>query len=157
GPAAPPATDVTSVASAPGASAPDARAVALPSPGGDGHMERLQVLYAGAPTAAVTSRRRGSRWQQPRRRLEQQVRQQGVALRQWVTEYGLSRLESAAWLGIAARTLRDWEQRLRTATAVAPARGHPVLRSALVARSAVLELLQSVGPGVGLAVLAGQF
>ncbi|HKB39637.1 MAG TPA: hypothetical protein VKD72_24580 [Gemmataceae bacterium] len=31
------------------------------------------------------------------------------------------------------------------------------MRSERVARAAVLELLQGVGPGVGLAVLAGQF
>jgi transposase InsO family protein len=80
-----------------------------------------------------------------------------VAFRQLVAQYGLTRIESAAWLGIAARTLRDWEQRVRAATTVMPARGRPVLRSELTARSAVLELLASVGPGVGLAVLAGQF
>jgi len=126
-------------------------------PAGDGHLERLQVLCAGGQAAAATSRRRGSLWQQPRRRLEQQVRQHGVAFRQWVTEYGLTRIESAAWLGISARTLRDWEQHLRAGSAAVPARGRPVLRSEPAARGAVLELLASVGPGVGLAVLAGQF
>ena len=80
-----------------------------------------------------------------------------MAFRQWVAEQGLTRLESAAWLGISARTLRDWEQRLRRATGVVPARGRPVLRCELAARSAVRELLASVGPGVGRAVLAGQF
>jgi len=79
-----------------------------------------------------------------------------VAFRQWLAQYGRTRVESAAWLGIAARTLRDWEQRPCTA-AVVPARGRPVLRSELAARGAVLELLETVGPGVGLAVLAGQF
>ena len=44
-----------------------------------------------------------------------------------------------------------------TAAAAVPARGRPVLRSGLAARGAVLELLRGVGPGGGLAVLAGQF
>jgi hypothetical protein len=43
------------------------------------------------------------------------------------------------------------------ATGVVPARGRPVLRCELAARSAVLALLASVGPGAGRAVLAGQF
>jgi transposase InsO family protein len=146
---------VTIAAVAPIASGPEARPVVSPAPTDAGHLERLQVLCGGAQPAAPAPRRRGSIWQQPRRRLEQQVRQQGVAFRQWVAGYGLSRVESAAWLGIAARTLRDWEQRL--GTAAVPARGRPVLRSELAARGAVLELLQSAGPGVGLAVLAGQF
>jgi transposase InsO family protein len=121
------------------------------------HGQRLQVLGSGVPSAAPGDRRRGSLWQEPRRRLEQQVRAEGVAFGQWGAARGLTRIESAAWLGISARTLRDWEQRLRTASAVVPARGRPILRSEPAARGAVLELLQSVGPGVGLAVLAGQF
>jgi transposase InsO family protein len=145
---------VTIAAIAPTASDPGARPATPAAEAGAGHLERLQVLCAGAPTAAPAPRRRGSLWQRPRRRLEQQVRQQGVAFRQWVAEYGLTRLESAAWLGISARTLRDWEQRLGAA---ALARGRPVRRSEPAARSAVLELLASVGPGVGLAVLNGQF
>lgn len=146
---------MTIAAVAPTASGPEVRPVVSPAPADAGHLERLQVLCAGAPPAAATPRRRGSLWQQPCRRLEEQVRQQGVAFCQWLAGYGLSRVESAAWLGIAARTLRDWEQRL--GTAAVPARGRPVLRSELAARGAVLELLQSAGPGVGLAVLAGQF
>jgi transposase InsO family protein len=117
----------------------------------------LQVLCSTAQPAAPGPQRRGSLWQQPRRRLEEQVRQQGVAFRQWVAEQGLTRLESAAWLGISARTLRDWEQRWRSGATMVPALGRPVLRSGLAARQAVLELLAGVGPGAGLAVLAGQF
>jgi transposase InsO family protein len=146
---------VTIAAVAPIASGPEARPVVPPAPTDAEHLERLQVLCEGAQPASAAPRRRGSIWQQPRRRLEEQVRQQGVAFRQWVAGYGLSRVESAAWLGIAARTLRDWEQRL--GTAAVSARGRPVLRSELAARGAVLELLQGAGPGVGLAVLVGQF
>jgi putative transposase len=120
------------------------------------HRERLQALCTAAPTAAPAARRRGSAWQQPRRRLEQQVRQEGAAFRQWVAAHGLNRVEAADCLGIAARTLRGWEERLRAAAAVPP-RGRPVLRSERGARTAVLELLDGAGPGVGLAVLAGQF
>lgn len=121
------------------------------------HRQRLRALCSGADRAAPAERRRGSAWQQPRRRLEEQVRQQGVAFRHWVAAYGLNRIDSAACLGIATRTLRDWEQRLRETTATLAPRGRPVLRSERAARSAVLEFLESVGPGVGRAVLLGQF
>jgi putative transposase len=148
---------VTIAALAPAPAGVDDQPVASPAEAAAGHRDRLQVLCWGAQAAAPVPRRRGHIWQQPRRRLEEEVRQQGVAFRQWVAQYGLNRIESAAWLGIAARTLRDWEQRLRTATAVVPVRGRPVLRCEPAARRAVLELLANVGPGVGLAVLAGQF
>jgi transposase InsO family protein len=121
------------------------------------HLERLQALCCGADGGAAAARRRGSAWQQPRRRLEQQVRQEGAAFRQWVAARGLNRVEAAACLGIAAPTLRAWEQRLRAAAPAAPPRGRPAPRSGRAARAAVLELLEGVGPGVGLAVLAGQF
>jgi transposase InsO family protein len=121
------------------------------------HLERLRALCSGARTAAPSARRRGSAWRQPRRRLEQQVRREGAAFRQWVTVHGLNRVEAAACLGIAARTLRAWEERLRAPAPAVPARGRPVLRSARPARAAVLELLEVVGPGAGLAVLTGQF
>jgi transposase InsO family protein len=131
--------------------------VAPPAEADVQHRQRLQALCSAVAGAAPAPRRRGSAWQQPRRRLEQRVRKEGVAFRQWVAAYGLNRIDSAACLGIAARTLRDWEHRLREATATVPPRGRPVLRSERAARSAVLEFLQSVGPGVGRAVLVGQF
>ena len=118
------------------------------------HVERLQALCPGAATTSPAEHRRGSAWQQPRRQLEQQVRDEGAAFRHWVAAHGLNRVEAADCLGIAARTLRAWEQRPHAA---APPRGRPVLRSERGARTTVLELLASVGPGAGLAVLAGQF
>jgi transposase InsO family protein len=148
---------VTSAALPPTASNPEARPIASSLEAVVGHLERLQVLCSTTPSAAAVARRRGSFWQQPRRCLEEQVRQQGVAFRQWVAEQGLTRIESAAWLGISARTLRDWEQRWRSGATTVPVHGRSVLRSELAARRAVLELLASVGPGVGRAVLAGQF
>jgi hypothetical protein len=118
------------------------------------HLERLQVLCT---PAAPAERPRGSNWQEPRRRLEQQVRQEGVAFRQWVAAYGLNRMDSAACLGIKARTLRQWEGASTTLSLAWALRGRPVVRSERALRTAVLGLLESVGPGVGLAVLQGQF
>jgi transposase InsO family protein len=134
---------------------PRASAIAPPAAGDAQHVERLQALRATA--AAPEPRRRGNAWQQPRRLVEREVRQEGVAFRHWVAARGLTRIDCAACLGIAVRTLRAWEQRLGAASPVLLARGRPVVRSERAARTVVLEFLGSVGPGVGLAVLAGQF
>jgi transposase InsO family protein len=119
------------------------------------HRELLQGWFTLAGTSAG-GHRRGSAWQQPRRALEQAVRDQAVAFRHWVAERGLTRIEGAACLGLSARTLRAWEHSAAASPALAR-RGRPVLRSPRAARTAVLEVLESVGPGVGLAVLQGQF
>jgi hypothetical protein len=79
------------------------------------------------------------------------------AFRQWVAAQGLNRIESAAWLGLSVRTLRDWEGASATASLALALRGRPVVRSERAPRTAVLELLESRGPGVGLAVLRGRF
>ncbi len=85
------------------------------------------------------------------------MRQEVVAFRQWVVALGLNRVESAACLGIATRTLRAWEERLGPGTVLVSARGRPVLRSPRAARTAVLDFLAEVGPGIGLSPLVGQF
>lgn len=85
------------------------------------------------------------------------MRQEAVAFRQWLAASGLNRIETAACLGIAPRTLRAWESRLRALPETIAARGRPVHRSERAARTAVLEFLAGVGPGIGLSPLAGQF
>jgi transposase InsO family protein len=135
------------------AEAPAAPAAALAA---SAHQERLQGWFALAG-AAPAQRRRGGAWQRPQRALEQAVRQQAVAFRQWVAERGLNRIESAACLGLSVRTLREWERTAAPASLALALRGRPVLRAERAARMEVLELLESVGPGVGVAVLRGQF
>jgi transposase InsO family protein len=134
------------------ADAPSVPAAALAA---SAHQERLQDWLA-LSGAAAGERWRGSAWQRPQRALEEAVRQQAVAFRQWVAERGLNRIESAACLGLSARTLRQWEHAAATGGLAVALRGRPVLRAERAARREVLELLQSVGPGVGLAVLQGQ-
>jgi transposase InsO family protein len=135
------------------AAAPPAAAAA---PGAAAHRGLLQGWFTLAG-ASSGEHQRGSAWQQPRRALEQAVRDQAVAFRQWVAERGLTRREGAACLGLSARTLRAWEHGAAAASPAVPRRGRPVLRSPRAARTAVLDVLEEVGPGVGLAVLQGQF
>jgi hypothetical protein len=121
------------------------------------HLQRLQRLTQVPVPGAAPARRRGSAWQRPRRQLEQEVRQEVLAFRQWTAAQGLNRIESATRLGMAPRTIRLWEEADPGAAAAVAGRGRPVRRSPRPQRSAVLAFLESVGPGVGLAVLQGHF
>jgi transposase InsO family protein len=120
-------------------------------------VQRLQQLLQVGVAGVDPARRRGSAWQQPRRHLEQEVRQEAIAFCHWMAAQGLGRLASAAWLGMAPRTIRLWEERGPSESQAVPALGRPVWRSERAQRTAVLALLESVGPGVGLAVLQGHF
>ena len=120
-------------------------------------MQRLQQLTQAQVPGTDPARRRGSAWQQPRRQLEQEVRQEVVAFRRWTAAQGLNRIEGAACLGLAPRTVRFWEEGGLPAHRAVAVRGRPVQRSARPQRMAVLEFLESVGPGAGLVVLQGHF
>jgi transposase InsO family protein len=74
-----------------------------------------------------------------------------------VAARGLNRIASAARLGLSVRTLREWEGASATLRRASALRGRPVQRSEPVKRTEALGLLDSVGPGVGRAVLRGQF
>lgn len=103
------------------------------------------------------SHRRGSAWQQARRDLERRVRLDALDFRHFAATQGLTSVETAAWLGISTRTLRQWEQDFARAGLAAAALGRPVQRSSREARRAVLAWLREVGPGIGLPTLQSRF
>jgi transposase InsO family protein len=121
------------------------------------HWQRLDTFAHLADGDAAAEHRRGSAWQWPHRQLEQQVRQEVVAFRQWLAEQGWTRLDVAQRLDIKPRTLRDWEQQWAQDGLALHRRGRPVQRSQRDQRQQVLALLGTVGPGVGLPVLQGYF
>jgi transposase InsO family protein len=69
----------------------------------------------------------------------------------------LTRGESAAWLGITARTLRQWEYDWRLDGLRAERRGRPLVRSSREQRQEVIGWIKEVGPGIGLPPLQGRF
>jgi transposase InsO family protein len=141
----------------PTAQAPTAPTVAAGAAlGATAHQQRLQTWHTLAGSCGGRHQR-GSAWQQPQLALEQAVRDQAVAFRHWAATQGLNHIESAACLGLSLRTLRQWEHATAQLSLALLARGRPVLRSPRPARMEVLEVLESIGPGVGLAVLQGQF
>jgi hypothetical protein len=74
----------------------------------------------------------------------------------WAADLGLTRQEATARLGLAARTVRAWAAGPLPDGPASP-RGRTVFRSPREQRAQVLELLDSVGPGLGLPSLPGHF
>jgi transposase InsO family protein len=120
-------------------------------------MQRLQTIGHVLGDSALAGRRRGSAWQGPHRQLEQQVHQDVLDFCTWAADLGLNRQEAAVRLGLAARTVRAWAAAGPHPNGPVTPRGRPVLRSPRAQRAQVLELLDSVGPGLGLPSLEGHF
>jgi transposase InsO family protein len=120
------------------------------------HVQRLQTIAQVLSAPAPAGRRRGHAWQRPHRRLEQQVHQDVLDFCAWAADLGLNRQEATARLGLAARTVRAWAAAPHADGPASP-RGRPVLRSPREQRQQVLELLDTVGPGLGLPSLQGHF
>ena len=119
------------------------------------HVQRLQTMAQLLGEPSAPPHRRGSAWQRPRRQLEQRVRATVLDFGDWAADRGLNRQQAAARLGLAARTLRCWEEQRGDAGQGVRWRGRPVVRSPRDQRQQVLALLESVGPGLGLASLQG--
>jgi len=121
------------------------------------HVQRLQTMAQILGEPSAPPHRRGSAWQRPRRQLEQRVRDTVLDFGDWAAAWGLNHQEAAARLGLAARTLRCWEEQRMDAGRDVRWRGRPVVRSPRDQRQQVLGLLESVGPGLGLPSLQGCF
>lgn len=95
--------------------------------------------------------------QQPRRELEQRVRQRAADFATQLVEHGFSHDEAAQRLGVCERTLRQWEQDVRADLEAAAPRGRPAADSGPAQQQVVLGWLNEVGPGVGVPTLRAQF
>jgi transposase InsO family protein len=96
--------------------------------------------------------RRGFGRQRRRRLREQTLREHVLELCRWGEALGWSHSGIAELLHVASRTLRRWRRDLWVARCV-QALGRPVLHSPRLLRQEVLELLEELGPGVGLPTL----
>jgi putative transposase len=106
---------------------------------------------------ARSSSRRGRRFQRLcERRRQEIVRRHAVAVAADIAAVGYTTTEIADLLHITARTLRHWRHAAHD-RAVTGLVGRPAARSAREHRTAVLEYLDQVGPGVGLPPLRAAF
>jgi hypothetical protein len=96
--------------------------------------------------------RQGPAAQQPRRALEQTVRRRAVNTANRLVEHGFTRGEAADLLRVNERTLRHWSQRCRDESP-APPIGRPLATLDAPQQQAVVSMLDTVGPGVGVPTL----
>ena len=95
--------------------------------------------------------------QEPRRQQERHARQQAVAFGRWTARAGFSDAQAALRLGIHPRTLQHWQGQWHVNHLAALPRGRPRYRTDAITRSAVVEVLEELGPSVGVPTLKLQF
>jgi transposase InsO family protein len=118
------------------------------------HLRRLQELAQGSPGAEPA--RRGFAGQRGRRLVERRLREAVVVLSAYLDARGWAQAATAEALHLAARTLRHWQQTVAAGRPVLGL-GRPALRAPHEQRRAVLEALDELGPGVGVAALREGF
>jgi len=101
--------------------------------------------------------RRGPACQQPRRQAEHQARHVILDFRNRAARLGITSPDAARRLGVAPRTLRNWQQRSREGQLTPYPRGRPVRRSPRPLRNQVVQLLSLIGPNFGVPSLQAVF
>ncbi len=125
------------------------------------HVQRIQTLCdRERPTLPEFVRRGFS--QQPRRRLERELRGRIVTLSDYLDELGYTLGERGELLQMSPRTLRYWHhlfgaQDCGAATVLPRLLGRRVLRASVAERNAVIGLLNEFGPATGLPTLRDSF
>jgi hypothetical protein len=94
--------------------------------------------------------------QQPRRQLEQMVRQRAVHCAGGLLKRGYSHAEAARRLTLKERTLRSWNRTLGRGESL-PRLGRPLAQSDAAQQQAVFFWLERTGPGVGVQPLRARF
>src|SRR5262245_51656357 len=120
----------------------------------DVHLSILQQLLK--LTASPAGSRLGPAGQQPRRQLERRVRQCAIELARRLIERGDSHAEVAQRLAINERTLRSWSQ-LDDKDPPVHLLGRPLQSSDAAQQQALVDLLDNVGPGLGMPTLRTRF
>jgi transposase InsO family protein len=95
--------------------------------------------------------------QPAQRALEHRTRRRAVAVASALAELGYDRVEAARRLGLADRTLRQWEYDLDAEPTSIPAFGRPQADAGAEQQQAVVGLLNQRGPGLSVATLREHF
>jgi hypothetical protein len=115
-------------------------------------VRRLQELCPSTAIAQPRWPRRGCGRQQSRRTRERTLRENLVDFCGWATARGWTLLKTAARLDLVPRTLRQWQHDCHSAHQTRTL-GRPTARAPRLDRQAVLEILEELGPGVGVPTL----
>lgn len=113
-------------------------------------MKRLHELFQPHDPSCT---RRGFARQRLDRERESILRGNIVTLTQWTSSLGFSLPETANLLHLSPRTLRDWCADFRVDMPPLHSLGRPTLRSSWHERTAVLDVLNELGPATSVATL----
>jgi transposase InsO family protein len=120
-------------------------------------VNRLREQCLSSTPGPDRTARRGLPRQQQQRQREQLLRAHLVELAHWTSALGRTQAQAAELLQLSARTLRHWDAALRAGTLTLHALGRPTQRSGRATRQAVLEMLDELGPALGLPTLHESF
>jgi transposase InsO family protein len=123
------------------------------------HIELIEgvIEVCVAARTGEATKVRGEERQRQRRRIESEVRLRVVTVAQKLVGMGRSRHESAAAIGIGRSTLSRWETQWRNEVLEAKPRGRPAARADEATRRQVRDLIDRLGPTVGLRTLVDHF
>jgi transposase InsO family protein len=124
------------------------------------HVQRMQTLWNRERSTSAEFTRRGF-GQQPRRRLEHELRSRIVTFCASLDEQGYTLGQKADLLNLSSRTLRQWQYNFEAQARQAPSPlillGRPVHHASVAERNTVIELLHELGPATGLPTLRASF
>ncbi|MFH1724745.1 MAG: DDE-type integrase/transposase/recombinase [Elusimicrobiota bacterium] len=89
--------------------------------------------------------------------MERQIRVSTLVFLRWSQRRGAGRWDAARKLGLAAKTLYEWDQGWQEDRLTPAPRGRPAGGTAPEVRQQVLETLQAMGPTTGVPVLRALF
>jgi hypothetical protein len=125
-------------------------AVKAKMPGNDGDGRKKRNARERKPHRLYNAQR-------PRREAEASARREAVKVSRWMSSNGGQIEEAARLIGVPARTLRSWRANWRDARLVPRLRGRRTERLDYRTRTDILEVLNLMGPKVGMPTLRPLF
>lgn len=127
------------------------------TPDASDHLQRLrEIIRVQAAAGRPTTRREARAAQQPRRQLEQHVRQRAVDFYRETADAGGTLDQAAQHLRLLPRTLRQWDYDCQPELAARPL-GRPPLDAAPDQRTTVRDWLRGQAAAVGVPSLRHEF
>lgn len=120
-------------------------------------MSRLAELACPQPPQHTIVPPRRSARQRPRREREHRLRRNIVELADSIIERGLRPSDTARSLRLSPRTLRQWRHDAHAESLRLRTLGRPICRAPRQERTAVIDLLNQLGPTIGVPTLRDCF
>jgi transposase InsO family protein len=124
---------------------------------GERHAQIIKQIGEAMQAEPTTADMPLGELQDPRRVQERHARQQVVAFSRWTARLGFTGAKAAGRLGIHPRTLQHWQGQWQENHLAAAPRGRPQYRTDAITKSAMVEVLEELGPSIGVPTLKLKF